>query len=196
MRIGIYSEQAGSSLGGTEVCVAVLAEALAPRHAVEIVDHREWLRSDTLSAFSGTNLRDVRLRFHPRGHNPLGDSRTPFRRYHEASSWNAALSAPYDLFINFAHGIPPFCHARRGILVVLFPMFTPPHRTAMKEPGVWQTIRHAYSRLEWHQRLATYEATVAISSYSQTWVQSMWGVDASVIYPPTDPNPVDTTKRP
>ena len=40
MRVGIYNEPSGSGIGGSEVSVAVLAEALARQHQVEIIHHK------------------------------------------------------------------------------------------------------------------------------------------------------------
>src|SRR5437764_10972417 len=103
MRVGIYNEPSGTALGGAEQSVAVLAQALAGRHTVDIVHHHGWLTSDAFERFSGTDLRNVRLRLVPVDSHRFGDSWIPWRRYHEARTWHADLSTQYDLFINFTH---------------------------------------------------------------------------------------------
>ncbi len=121
MKIGIYNEPPGGGIGGSEVSVAVLAEALAGRHQVDIVHHKPYMNSERLAEISETDLRAVRMRYVEAEPYSFGSAHAPWRRYREARDWRAALSEPYDLFINFTHSYPPFCHARTGALVVLFP---------------------------------------------------------------------------
>ncbi len=186
MKIGIYAQPSASGLGGTDVVVAVLAESLAATDSVEILHHGRNTTIDDLAAFSGTDLQGVRLRrVRPLSH-VAGDSHNPLRRFREARNAGRELSAPYDLFITFTHEPPPFCHAPRGILAVLFPMFTPFHRLPSRgQASLWDLGRRAYSLVEWKQRLAGYDLRIAISQYTRHWVRRMWGVDTAIVYPPT-----------
>src|SRR5262249_14324909 len=124
MKVGIHKEPAGG-VGGADYCVVVLAEALGKHHDVEIVHHTSGLSKDHLTQVFDASLNGVGLRFVPPHPPSLDTSWTPWRRYQEARDWQAELSKPYDLFVNFTHGVlpPPFCHAPIGVLVVLFPVF-------------------------------------------------------------------------
>jgi glycosyltransferase involved in cell wall biosynthesis len=186
MTIGVHAQPSTSTLGGTDVVTAVLAEALSDAHDVEIIRHGAGVTIESLGRFSGTRLERVRLRTVPALPSDAGRSYNPIRRYRQTRDWGHDLSAPYDLFITFTHEPPPFCHAPRGVLVVLFPMFVPFHR-AMPLTGtrsLWDRARGVYSSVEWKKRLATYDVTVAISEFVRTWVDRLWGVDAEVVYPP------------
>src|SRR5262245_55037739 len=121
MNVGIYSEPHGASLGGAEFSVAALAESLRRSHKVEIVQHRPDLTSGDLSRMFGVELDGCTLRYVPfEWPTYYGPSR-PWQHVREAREWQADLSEPYDLFVNFTHSLPPFCHAPNGVLVVLFP---------------------------------------------------------------------------
>ena len=182
MRIGVNCEPAGA-LGGTEVCVAVLVDALSRRHNVEIVHHRKGLSVDELATFSGTNLAGVTLRFVPHS-RPSYDSLQPWKRLVSARSWQVELSSPYDVFVTFRHGLPPFCHARRGVLLCMFPTMTPVHRAGLPRLTPRAIGAFLHSSHEWRKRLATYSSVVAVSEFTRTWIQTRWGVDSTVIYPP------------
>lgn len=194
MRIGIYNEPAGGRPGGSEYAVAVLAGALARAHDVEILHHRADVGADSLAAFSGVSLDRVAVTYVPRVDEPFGRSSAPWRRYRNARGWQAGLSGGYDLFVNSTHGIPPFCHARYGVLLVLFPFFRPPFAAASPDSGVageersalWQRGRRAYYSWEWKRRLASYQLALANSEFTRDWTRRRWGVDCKVAYPPVD----------
>jgi glycosyltransferase involved in cell wall biosynthesis len=208
MRIGIYNEQMGSDIGGSESCAAVLAEALSKSHQVDIVNHSSTLTLEKLSRFTGTDLGAVGLRRIEPEHNLYSGpdspwytvarksasySLNPWRRYRNARAWHAAASGPYDLFINFAHWMPPFCHARTGVLVVLFPLHN--HRYVKPAGGEAEAshsswiptrLRHCYHAWEWKKRVGSYQLKLAISKFTRTWAQRLWGIDCQVLYPPVD----------
>lgn len=190
MNIGIYSEPAGATIGGAEYVVAVLAEALAKQHRVEIVHHRPELTSSLLAERFALKLDAVRARHVPydRAHRPKRRGR--WHRYYRLASWHANLSEPYDLFINFTHGVPPFCHAKFGVLVVLFPIFKPFNVSPWVDdaPHRWSFLPNRLKRLyyewEWRKRLQSYGKFVAISQFAKQWTRERWKVDCEVIYPP------------
>jgi glycosyltransferase involved in cell wall biosynthesis len=196
VRIGIYHELASEDIGGAECCVAMLAEALARRHRVEVVNHAPALTLDRLAAFTGTDLAGVRLRHVPADFRyfedaPLRPFLNPRRQYCLARAWQQDLTAPYDLFVTFIHHVPPFCHARRGVLVVLFPTFCPQRHWPWK--GSRSPLRRCvrglyqgYYAWEWKKRLGTYQVRAAISDYTRKWTRLWWGVDCPVVYPPVD----------
>jgi glycosyltransferase involved in cell wall biosynthesis len=102
------------------------------------------------------------------------------------------LSEPYDLFINFTHGFPPFCHAPRGVLVVLFPFHERPGLCVQSESlagnrlRLRQRVKRFYHDWEWQKRMATYQRKTTISRFSQAWTKRRWGIDCEIIYPPVD----------
>ncbi len=182
MNVGIYHELGeGDEPGGAERCVAILADALQHSYDVEIVNHCPALGVGALARFAGLNLERVRLRHVPLSRDTESFPLTPWRRYRAAQQWHASLSERYDLFINLAHGLPPFCHARQGVLFVLFPFFRPLHIGL----GLRSYVR-AYDRWEWRRRIESYDLTLASSRFTQTWTRRWWNVDSRVLYPPAD----------
>jgi glycosyltransferase involved in cell wall biosynthesis len=190
MKIGIYQEPS-SGFGGSEFVAAVMARTLRARGDVEIVHHRSGFGAAELEAVFGLDLAGVAFRHVPRpdghavhGHGPLLTAGRYWRR------WNAAVSAPYDLFVANVHGIPPFCHARTGVLHTLFPLFD---RTTdwpwgfAPRPGlrgVKDRVRRRMYERAWAERMASYPHRLAISQYSALWTERYWGVKSAVLYPP------------
>ena len=126
MKIAIHLEPAQGALGGAELSAATLAHALAAEHQVRIVHHRQDMTGETLGAFSALDLSRIDVEAaEPSPGDAWSCSTTsnPLVRFRKARAWQAGLSRGSDLFINFTHGVPPFCHARRGILIVLFPLY-------------------------------------------------------------------------
>lgn len=200
MKIGVYDESTrpGSTVGGSACYAAVLAEALSREHQVELVHHNPVVTVEHLVSVSGTDLSAIKLRCEPiQDFNPA--SKNPLRRYRQAREWYASLSQPYELFINLVHGLPPFCHAPNGVLVVLFPAFVPDHLLASgaqsKSRSLRQRLESPYHVWEWKRRLNSYQGRVAISEFTRLWTKRRWGIDTTIIYPPTDPHFQTTTKR-
>ena len=186
MRIGIHNEPSEGGVGGSEISVARLAEALSKSHTVEIIHHKQTVTRERLAEYSGSDLSAVSLRYVEPESYTFGTSHVPWRRYMDARRWRASLSAPYDLFISFVHGVPSFCHAPRGVLTVLFPFDEPAGLQANASPSLSRLVKQAYHRWEWKQRLAGYQQRVAISEFSRDWAKRRWGVECEVIYPPVN----------
>ncbi len=192
MRIGIYNEPAGDPVGGSEYLVAVLAARLARSHEVEIVHHRAMLTKDQLVKLSEADLSTVDLRYAVPESKTPNPTRNPWRRLREAQTWHASLSQPYDIFINSTHGVPPFCHAQWGVLLVLFPLFKRLDTWPWTDDRVNSSLqirrrlRRWYDDWEWNKRFGTYQMKLAISHFSQTWAKRWWGVECNVVYPPVD----------
>jgi hypothetical protein len=127
MKIAIYNEPSGRQPGGSEYMLAVLAEALSRDHAVELIHHNPKLTGDQLRDFTGSALDAVVLRCVPRHEESVQRSLLPWVRYRQARAWHRELSAGHDVFINCTHDMPPFCAAKQGVLVVLFPFHRPVH---------------------------------------------------------------------
>jgi L-malate glycosyltransferase len=155
------------------------------------VHHAPNLNRDELVMLFAVHLQGVECRYVPPAPLPSGQSRNPWTRYREARAWHSELSAPYDLFVDFTHNIPPFCHARTGVLVVLFPLYASPiHWTLANGAGgkwsVGQRVSALYHSFEWRQRLRSYHVKLAISEFSRHWTRELWGAECGILSPPVD----------
>lgn len=203
MNITIHCEPSGgAAIGGAELSVATLAHALSDTNDVRLVHHRARLTAATLAAFSSLDLSRVDVEYVPLPATTAWScsaSRNPLTRYREASAWQAELSADADVFITFTHGIPPFCHARRGILVVLFPLFRRWSSWPWIDEGptsrVMSSSRRAYYDWEWRRRFASYDVTLSISEFVREWTTRWWSVDTEVVYPPVNVDFAPRQKR-
>ncbi len=202
MKIGIYNQLTVHTLGGAEFAVAALADDLRREHRVEIVNHCATMTVGELAEFSGCDLTGVSMRYVPNSLDPYVTCRNPFRRDRHERNWQATLSEPYDLFVNFAHWIPPFCHAPVGVLIVLFPLFIPPDRvvgepdSSPPRPPIQKWLRDRYYGWQWRRRLDSYQVKLSISHFTQSWTRRWWNLSSPVLYPPvaTDVAPAEKSK--
>jgi len=189
MRIGIHNEPSGPGIGGAEYLVAMIAEILCELNDVEIIHHRPNVDLAVWSAFSGTLLRGVRLRYLGPARPQPSNARSRWRFLQKSSEWQAELSRPYDLFITVTHSVPPFCHARAGVLIVLFPLSRRSEEWPWSEPvpagsiHIRQRVRGWYYDWKWRKCFDSYQSRLAISEFSRKWTQKYWGVDCRVLYP-------------
>ena len=189
-KIGIYNEPSGTGIGGSESVAAVLAEAFTRGHQVDILHHIDGLSADKLADTFGVKLDGVRLRYVPPDYDPKPYFRDPRRRYEAARAWHAGLSEGYDLFIAIVHGVPPFCHAARGALIVLFPFdaaaHIQPRGEILAKSALRRRVETAYQKWEWKRRMSGYQLKTAISEFSREWARRRWDIDCRVIYPPVE----------
>jgi glycosyltransferase involved in cell wall biosynthesis len=114
------------------------------------------------------------------------------RRYQAQVSWNADLSRPYDIFIASTHNLPPFCHARTGVMLTLFPLedrmtlWPWAEDAASGDLSVKQRIRRQYYDWLWQKRFDSYRYRLSNSEYTKKWTRDWWGIDTDVLYPPVD----------
>jgi glycosyltransferase involved in cell wall biosynthesis len=175
--------------------MAFLASAWSREHDVDLVHHRPPLTRERLALFSSDDFSRVTMRYLPREPQPSAPW-DPVRRYKAARRWQAAISEPYDVFVNCTHWVPCFSHAGRGILLVLFPFYEPEWRPPAANATLprWKQLRQRlYYGLEWQRRLASYDHLTAISRYAAEWTERRWGVSCDVVPPPVD---VDFPRRP
>jgi L-malate glycosyltransferase len=166
--------------------MAFLASAWSRTHQVDLIHHRPPLTKDRLQLFTTDDLSNVTFRYVPRENQPPA-YRNPFRRYTAARNWHRTVSDGYDYFVNCTHWLPCFCHARRGLLLVLFPIYIRPDRNIDERLPWWKRIRHGtYYSAEWWRRAATYQHHSAISNFSRAWTEKRWGLECDVVYPPVD----------
>jgi glycosyltransferase involved in cell wall biosynthesis len=191
LRISIYNEPAGSGIGGSEFVAALLAEALAKDHQVNLFHRVPSLTVENLAANSGTKLDNVRLHYVDKPNSqPQGSHRNPLTHYRESQRIQVELSEGYDIFVAIVHDIPPFCHAKKGALIVLFPAPSAPY--VKPEGGIDATLarkhlgRYFYQSWSWKKRMQSYGLKTAISDFSRLWAKKRWGIDCTVIYPPVN----------
>ena len=170
LRISIFNEPAGSGIGGSEFVAALLAEALARDHQVDLFHRIRSLTAEKLAANTGTNLNGVQLRY-VTDESPLQLSRrNPISHYRRSRNALAKLSESYDVFVAIVHNVPPFCHAAKGALIVLFPAAPAPYINAEGEfnskRALTHPARYAYQSWVWGKRMAGYQVRTAISDFA------------------------------
>lgn len=200
VKVTIYIGSSGVDLGGADLSAAVLAQAMASLHDVEIVQHDPSLTNEQLGAFAGVDLSRVRVRWVDRESDPFGHSNVPWSRYREARDWSSDLSRRCDLFVNFTHLMPAFSHAPLGVLVVLFPWFNrrevwPWKKNSSGGSSLRKQMVRTYYDWEWGKRFGTYQIKMANSHYTKRWTKVWWGIDCEVVYPPVKFQIVPSNKR-
>lgn len=185
MRIGLYIEHGvGSGVGGAELQMALLASTWSRKHQVHLIHHRRHFTPERVAMFSPDDLSKVTFRYVPREGEPPAH-RNPFARLGAAQDWHRTVSDGYDVFVNSTHWVPCFCHAKVGMVLVLFPIYVrPEHSRDIADVPMWKRLRHgAYYGWEWDRRMATYQHRVANSRFTCDWTRRRWGVDCEVVYP-------------
>ena len=200
MNVTIYNEPCGGAIGGCEVSVAVLAEALSLEHNVEIVHYRPSMTRETLAKFADTDLSRVELRLGPQLERQEGVSWKVASRYLKEKEQEKRISEKCDVFITFNHEAPVFCAASLGILVVLFPFTTPDAMVPDNSDGSLSATMRKWSQRKWYRwklgsRLRGYQVRLAISEFSRRWTKERWGTDSRVVFPPVDVKGVDAKEK-
>ena len=199
LKISIYNEPAGSGIGGSEFVAATLAEALAKNHQVHLFHRIPSLTVEKFTASSGIRLDNVRLHYVEKPDAQPQSRRNPLTYYRELQKFQAELSEEFDIFVAIMHDVPPFCHAKKGALIVLFPALSAPY---VKPDGGLEPIarkrpaKYLYQSWAWKKRMETYQFKTAISDFSRVWTRRRWGIDCTIVYPPvnTSFNHVDKEK--
>jgi glycosyltransferase involved in cell wall biosynthesis len=181
MKVGIYSDFSGGALGGGDSCLAVLAADLQREHEVTIIHHAPTLTREKLEEYFRLDLSQVEVRYVEPDYNLYKSRYNLLKRRRQVRSWRAEVSAPYDLFVATIHYTPPFCHARYGVLYVLFPMELP---DVARIPGRLGAALQWYTDAEWRARMHSYDRVCAISEFSARWTERYWWNPAEVVYPP------------
>jgi glycosyltransferase involved in cell wall biosynthesis len=186
VRISLYHEPWGGALGGGEVVAAVMASVLRERGDVVLWHHFPDLTRDELARFAGADLSGLEVKFVPRPARGWQAPDAPLWKLGRSlRRWQAELSEGYDLFAVSTHGVPPFCHAGRGLLYVHFP------NTDRRAVWPWTARGGPRTRLHqwaherhWRRRFAGYGVTLANSRFTADWVRAYWGAACGVLHPP------------
>jgi L-malate glycosyltransferase len=190
LKVSIYNEPLGSGIGGSEFLAASLAEALAKHNQVDLFHRIPSLTAEKLAANSGTDLNGVQLHYVDSADNhPQLSRRNPVSHYRSARGFLANLSDSYDVFVAIVHGVPPFCHAAKGALIVLFPIPTAPYvkpEGGLSQLALRRPARYLYQNWEWTKRMDGYQLKAAISDFSRQWTLKRWRIDCEVIHPPVN----------
>lgn len=191
MRIGLtHGRSVANSLGGCEFSIAVLAEALEPRHDVEIITNNTRFTADGVERAFNITLR--RTTFRPFPDVPVR-ALTPWGRFRQYAEREAPVSAGYDGFVCFTHEIPPICRAKSGVLQVLFPLVDRKTLWPWNEsdaagepwrPSWFRALRKKYYDRLWERRFASYGHVTSNSAYTRGWTDRLWQVDTDIVYPP------------
>ena len=167
-----------------------------------MIHHFDHFTREQLEEVFDLDLSRVRFRQVPKPDAP-GDARPnslrSLRHRLQTNAEQAAWSRPYDLFILSGGDSVPFpCHARRGLAIVYFPLEGPEEFFGYVFEN-WKRLsplRRGVARvchsLDWMQRFRSYQQIVAISSFTQYWIQRRWRAESTIVYPParTDFTPV------
>ena len=187
--VGIYNEPYGGAFGGAEFMTALLSETVSHSRSVDLVHHHENLTLRDLSEFSGQPLDNVTLRYVAPENPGVRASGNLWQTRQDSRNWHSELSAPYKDFVGLCHWMPPFCRAKNGVLIVLFPIYRKDLHWPWNDPpqsfgDIARRTRNAFYEWEWRQRLASYSHVVSISNFTRTWTKRYWGIDSTVVYPP------------
>jgi GT2 family glycosyltransferase/glycosyltransferase involved in cell wall biosynthesis len=93
------------------------------------------------------------------------------RNIHKLSS----ITKEYDLFINNTYSSSLQAHANVNIYSCMFP-------SKFEHSGT--LLMRLYRRLSFNRFLKSYDIFLAISQYTQKWIDNYWKVNSFVLYPP------------
>jgi glycosyltransferase involved in cell wall biosynthesis len=198
MRIGIL-DHTGASLGGGTLVAAHLASLLSRTYSVDLI--RDW------SGFSPNQLSSVfsldLARVNVRSCEDMWESFAVPGRYSlpQQIQRSRALTAPYDLFVYAGHWVPPFCHAKHGLIYCHFPIDLPGTIELPKDERWAQRnnldrwVRTQGYRQAWRARMNGYDAILANSVFTAGWIERRWNAKAEVVYPPVDLNVPEVEKQ-
>jgi glycosyltransferase involved in cell wall biosynthesis len=195
VKIGIFNEPKGLAFGGTEFCVATLAKALGARHDVVILHRKKEMPLEKIERFYGSPIPSTKVLPAPACPKDKSLERGSWQQARHEFRHDRTWTANYDLFVAFTHNIPPFCLARTGVLIVLFPVGQRPVASNNAGFSIRQRGRDALVQWYWRKRLGGYRFSLAISEFSREWTRTYWGVDCGILHPPCRTMPRPATKE-
>jgi glycosyltransferase involved in cell wall biosynthesis len=193
LRVGIFDHMS-ADLGGGQLVTARMASQLSRECSVEIIHNGAGYSKDQLGAAFAVDLGSVSERIVPDVPESFSvpGPRSLLSYLTEGLRFDRALTSPYDIFVYSGHGVPPVCYARNGIIYCHFPFEEDPlaaegreslrrHRTALGRLA--RTVGYQWL---WSRRFRGYRP-LANSEFTASWVERLWKVVPSVVYPPVTP---------
>lgn len=196
LRIGMYSQFFGATVGGGEKYFGVTAEAIRdawPQHRLEIVtavpaDRHRYERELNLD-LSGIELHatNSRVTWAHRGAASVL-SRAPLYRDLLLSGLAVRFTRQYDLFLPMVYVHPVFSRARCTVMLCQFPYTYRPIRF-----GPTGLVKRVY-RLPYHalraaflgDEIAGVDRVICQSGYVARFIREYWNLEPAVINPPID----------
>jgi glycosyltransferase involved in cell wall biosynthesis len=197
LRVGLYSPFFGSTYGGGEKYLGVVAETLRdalPSATIELVSPSP-VDVDRYERLLDLDLRGIQLRSTLGAPGPLARrlSRVKsLRRYRDlfVSARSAGQTASYDLFFSMVYVVPAFTRARRSVILCQFPYETDALRARR---GLVGAVKRLYALPEQLLRphllgkgVDDFQLVVCQSEYVRRWVTRRWGRASEVVNPPID----------
>jgi glycosyltransferase involved in cell wall biosynthesis len=169
MKTGIYNRH-WNTLGGGEKYAGAIAQHLAAFGPLDLVG-QEPFSLPALEQRLQLDLKGCRALVIPDGSDGAVED----------------LSAGYDLWINSSYSSTARSRARKSMLVVFFPCLNlnllrlwtllPVRQPSWLQKKLWQGEGF------WN----SYDAVIAISSYTQSWIARWWGAQSVILNPAVDP---------
>lgn len=190
-RLAVYSDTIGG-YGGNEYCAAALVRAAASRYdQIDLFHHWAGADREVWSRVLGEPLPPsvhVHWRERERGvHNPFVVPQATIARWWQPFTWRADRSRGYDAFISIGHDVPPYCHARRGVYYIAFPLARPFEHWPLDLPAGWSPktlVQRQLARQYWLGRFRTYRRGFGNSRFTADWIRQRWQAEVEVLYPP------------
>jgi glycosyltransferase involved in cell wall biosynthesis len=195
VRICIHNQPHVPNLGGSEFCVAVLAEHLGKQHDIDILHEKEEMSLESLEKFYGRPLPRVRVLKVPLRAADQSAPKWAWQKHSQEKRHVAGWMEGYDLVVSFVHGPPPICMAPAGMMVVLFPLGEMPDNWPDARGNLRQRLRTRFHSWSWKQRMNSYQVKASISTFTRDWTRRRWGVDSGYLYPPCNTDFRDAPKR-
>ena len=125
MKVGIF-DHVSNRLGGGQLVVARMAKLLSQKYEVELIHSGKGYTLSSLANAFELDLREIKERIVGSSLQSFSISDPWSMMGYLCSGWMAdyALTKPYDLFIYFGHGVPPFSYARQALIYCHFPFET------------------------------------------------------------------------
>jgi len=191
MKVGIF-DHVSDRLGGGQLVVAWMAKLLSQKYEVELIHSGKGYTLSSLANAFELDLREIKERIVGSSLQSFSISDPWSMMGYLCSGWMAdyALTKPYDLFIYFGHGVPPFSYARQALIYCHFPFETRLSLSGQfgerwrRRRALDRWIRLAASERIWERRMRGYAAVFANSHFTSGWIERLWGRPAEVIYPP------------
>lgn len=194
MKIALYNPYLSSKGGGEKVCLALAASLqhdlgcrvhLVSHQPVDLDDLAEYFKIDL------SGIKVLQVDYNTRFFRLFERLPLPGRIrniFHDHKVLKTLRGQDFDMFINNCYQSNLPSPIPNGVYMCMFPQRlqgAAPEASALKRVYVW--IASHLSRLVLHpghkNPIDTYRLITANSAYTQTFIQSMWHKNSSILYP-------------